>query len=136
MVLPECWLYGTDPDVLFWGQVPRPNSVLLPREVIKNKKLAAFSKADADHLLSPNDNPSESHHSQLFPYPTYLEYLQSNAVEEFQYTSQCPNKLVLFSTLAVLRINGMCINPPRLQRATWGMVYGSDGFTGWLRATV
>ncbi|KAI6140270.1 hypothetical protein BKA82DRAFT_29217 [Pisolithus tinctorius] len=46
-----------------------------------------------------DNNPSNSHQSQLFPYPTSFRSLQ-NATEEFQYTSQYPNKLVFFGTLA------------------------------------
>ncbi|KAI5990877.1 hypothetical protein F5J12DRAFT_897672 [Pisolithus orientalis] len=54
--------------------------------------------------LSLNNNPSDSHHSQLFPYPTSFKSLGSNAMEEFEYTSQYPNKLIFFGTLAGERI--------------------------------
>ncbi|KIO01674.1 hypothetical protein M404DRAFT_722430 [Pisolithus tinctorius Marx 270] len=52
--------------------------------------------------LSLNNNPSCSHHSQLFPYPTSFKPLGSNAnaTKEFKYTSQYPNKLIFFGTLA------------------------------------
>ncbi|KAI6146435.1 hypothetical protein BKA82DRAFT_4160336, partial [Pisolithus tinctorius] len=56
--------------------------------------------------LSLNNNPSGSHHLQLFPYPTSFKPLGSNAdaTKEFKYTSQYPNKLIFFGTLAGQRI--------------------------------
>ncbi|KAI5991102.1 hypothetical protein F5J12DRAFT_897608 [Pisolithus orientalis] len=70
--------------------------------------------------LSLNNNPSCSHHSQLFPYPTSFKPLGSNAnaTKEFKYTSQYPNKLIFFGTLAgepiCIKFDLCDVDPPPL----------------------
>ncbi|KIN98312.1 hypothetical protein M404DRAFT_31482 [Pisolithus tinctorius Marx 270] len=67
---------------------------------LKAFKTAVLTLKGYYRSLSLNNVPSNSHHSQLFPYPTSFKSLGSNATEEFEYISQYPDKLIFFGTLA------------------------------------